>query len=456
MNQTRERDSREMFTTLPRPSLPPVAPAALTILLAVLAPGALTYALTKVAGPFLPATLLARFSMIAILALVLALALTRVLKTLWLALDLPGRGPEEYMPVRWWITRRATQRVAELSDELSVRPPGPDAVQALKALTRALEKRDIYTRIHGGRVSRLTYEVLARLGLPPEQCEVGRLAAVLHDIGKLGIPDSILFKPGPLDEAEYEVIKAHPTIGADLVASFTGPEVVEAVRHHHERIDGNGYPDGVRAATMALISRTIPVCDTYDTLVSDRPYQLARSKEEAFEELRTVAGSQLDSDLVEVLIEVEKSKAPLRLAAAAFLPIGPFLRRILHAVHTSTAPAAASLALATVATSFSLGAVGNVSPPTPVPRTAARSEPALPTTESAPQEEISGDVEAPTERIPRRVGSRAPAGGSQPPPGPDSPPSKGGDETSSPPCRAPTGAEIPSLPVIGCLFDHLA
>ena len=239
-------------------------------------------------------------------AIFAGLGAAALIEAAWRRVGLPGSGPANFLPLRWIRHRIAHRNVQNIIDRLRQAPatPSRDSLKSLLDLSRELARRDIYTRAHSGRVSRLTVEVGQKIGLSPEECEMARLAGLLHDIGKLEIPASILNKPGPLDPDEAELVRTHPTVGAALVAPYIGADVVNAVRHHHERVDGAGYPDGVDGDALPLIARLVPVVDTYDALISDRAYRPGRSREEAFMELRSVAGTQLDPDLVEALIEV--------------------------------------------------------------------------------------------------------------------------------------------------------
>ena len=245
-------------------------------------------------------------------AIFAGLGAAALIEAAWRRVGLPGSGPANFLPLRWIRHRIAHRNVQVIIDRLRQAPAAPsrDSLKSLLDLSRELARRDIYTRAHSGRVSRLTVEVGQKIGLSPEECELARLAGLLHDIGKLEIPTSILNKPGPLDPDEAELVRTHPTVGAALVSPYIGADVVNAVRHHHERVDGAGYPDGVDGDALPLIARLVPVVDTYDALISDRAYRPGRSREEAFMELRAVAGTQLDADLVEALIEVEKAKVP--------------------------------------------------------------------------------------------------------------------------------------------------
>jgi hypothetical protein len=275
----------------------------------------------------------------------------------WRRIGLPGSGPANFLPLRYIRHRLANRHVHELLDQLRDAPPEPsrESLRALLDLSRELARRDIYTRAHSGRVSRLCVDLGKRIGLSPEDCEIARLAGLLHDIGKLEIPSAILNKPGPLDPDEAELVRAHPVIGASLVAPYIGPDIVNAVRHHHERVDGAGYPDGVDSDALPIISRLVPVVDTYDALISDRSYRPGRSREEAFLELRAVAGSQLDAELVDALIEMESAKVPFGGAVLGLAPVGALFRRAEHLLHNSAAPAAAAITALAVAGAGWLG-----------------------------------------------------------------------------------------------------
>lgn len=279
----------------------------------------------------------------------------------WRRLGLPGSGPANFLPLRWIRHRIAHRHVQSIIARLRESPPQPsrESVRALLDLSRELARRDIYTRAHSGRVSRLSVEVGQKIGLRPEECEMARLAGLLHDIGKLEIPSSILNKPGPLDPDEAELVRSHPTIGAALVAPYIGAGVVNAVLHHHERVDGAGYPQGVDGDALPTIARLVPVVDTYDALISDRAYRPGRSREEAFMELRAVAGTQLDPELVEALIEVESAKVAFGGALLGLSPVSTLLRRAEHLLHGSAAPAAAAVTAVAVAGAGWLGVISS-------------------------------------------------------------------------------------------------
>ncbi|MDI3280371.1 MAG: MASE3 domain-containing protein [Bacillota bacterium] len=173
----------------------------------------------------------------------------------------------------------------------------------LSSLTEAIDAHDPYTRGHSSRVKAYAEAIGRALRLSEEELKHLRLAALLHDIGKINIPDRILAKKKPLTEKEWETIRQHPQHSARIVDPLGLPEVIRAVLDHHERLDGRGYPSGKREKEIDLLGRIIAVADTYDAITSDRPYRKKRSPEEALQEIQRVAGTQLDPRCVQALLE---------------------------------------------------------------------------------------------------------------------------------------------------------
>ena len=172
-------------------------------------------------------------------------------------------------------------------------------------LLQVLAEQDGNLVDHLGHVAALAWSTAVRLDLTSEQVERARLAAELHDIGKAAIPDSILNKPGPLDAQERLFMQRHSTIGERIVAAApTLQEIAPIIRHAHERMDGTGYPDGLRRDQIPICSRIIAVVDAYDAMTSDRPYQHAMPSEDAVGELHHNAGTQFDPQVVEAFIAV--------------------------------------------------------------------------------------------------------------------------------------------------------
>jgi diguanylate cyclase (GGDEF)-like protein/putative nucleotidyltransferase with HDIG domain len=210
--------------------------------------------------------------------------------------------------------------VIELA-ELKRLASGPDRAARFRAaasLARAVDARDVYTGSHSQRVAELAARTARRLGLPEEDVELTRLAASLHDLGKLAIPEEILRKPGPLTEPERMVLERHPQIGFRMLESLGVDPVAEWVLHHHERWDGSGYPDGLAGEQIPLGARIIFVADAYDAMTSERVYRRRVSPEEAIAELRHCAGTQFDPEIVQAFAEeVAADTEPQRIAAVA-------------------------------------------------------------------------------------------------------------------------------------------
>jgi diguanylate cyclase (GGDEF)-like protein/putative nucleotidyltransferase with HDIG domain len=173
----------------------------------------------------------------------------------------------------------------------------------IAALASALTERDQYTGDHSDSVVDLTAKVGEALAMKGDEVEALRTAALLHDIGKVGVPDHILHKPGPLDDDEWEIMRQHPVIGERILRAIPGMgAIARIVRHEHERWDGGGYPDQLSGAEIPLGARIILACDAYHAMVSDRPYRQAMSHTDAMTELHANAGTQFDPDVVEALV----------------------------------------------------------------------------------------------------------------------------------------------------------
>jgi putative nucleotidyltransferase with HDIG domain len=175
----------------------------------------------------------------------------------------------------------------------------------IRALALALDARDPYTAGHSERVSAVSLAIGRCLALDEKQLEVLRLGALLHDIGKIGISDQVLMKPGPLTADEYEIIKQHPGVGARILRSvpFLEPHI-PIVELHHERPDGKGYPHGLRGTEIPLVASIVHVADAFDAMTSARAYRPARPSSEGLRELWRCAGAQFDAEVVQALAQV--------------------------------------------------------------------------------------------------------------------------------------------------------
>jgi diguanylate cyclase (GGDEF)-like protein len=188
-----------------------------------------------------------------------------------------------------------------IADAWTSEPRAPHSTfDVLQGLVLAIDHKDRYTKLHSEDVAAYALFLAGRLGLPDEMQESLRIAALLHDVGKIGIPDDILRKPGRLTPYEYEIVKQHVALGDLLVRGVPNVEQIrEGVRYHHERWDGQGYMVGLAGENIPLIARILSVADSFSAMTTNRPYRKALPAERALEELRSVAGTQLDGDLVD-------------------------------------------------------------------------------------------------------------------------------------------------------------
>jgi diguanylate cyclase (GGDEF)-like protein len=209
--------------------------------------------------------------------------------------------------------------VAVLRDLEHEKDLAAEAYRAIvRSLAAALEARDGYTGDHSDAVHQLSVAVAEELSLDAAAVEEVRTVALLHDIGKIGVPDHVLHKDGPLDEDEWELMRRHPVIGERILRPLPGMAgVAGAVRHEHERWDGGGYPDGLSGADIPLPARIVLACDAYNAMVSDRPYRRALAPDAARAELRRHAGAQFDPVVVDALLMcLDRGPAPVPAAAA--------------------------------------------------------------------------------------------------------------------------------------------
>ena len=187
----------------------------------------------------------------------------------------------------------------------------------VRALMVRLAEKDASTEEHTRRVAALAVELGERMGLSPTRLRSLAIGGLLHDIGKLSIPDAILKKPGALSDEEFAAIKQHPVSGRELIGELAGfdPIVERLVRDHHERLDGTGYPSGLRADELDLETRILAVCDVYDALVSPRVYRAAWAVQDALSLLRAESDTAFDVSCVAALIEIVTPADQLRLAS---------------------------------------------------------------------------------------------------------------------------------------------
>jgi len=176
-------------------------------------------------------------------------------------------------------------------------------INSIRALAAAIDAKDPYTRGHSERVARYSSLVAKEMDLSPEDVRRARLSALLHDVGKIGIDDRILRKPTALTEEEFEIMKSHPVKGAAIMEVIPQlRDVIPGMKHHHERWEGGGYPDGLAGEEIPLQARIVSVADTFDAMTTTRPYQRPMDVRFVFQRLRDLAGNRFDPAVVEALI----------------------------------------------------------------------------------------------------------------------------------------------------------
>lgn len=178
-------------------------------------------------------------------------------------------------------------------------------IATISALANAIETRDRYTRGHTERVHKAAVAIATEMGWNEERMKALRMGGLLHDIGKIGVPDAILNKPGPLTPQEFEIMKSHPILGAKIVEAipFLRP-ALPYILYHHERYDGKGYPHGLAGDEIPIEGRILAVVDTVDAITSDRPYRRGKNIEIAVEELKAHAGTQFDPEIVAICVKI--------------------------------------------------------------------------------------------------------------------------------------------------------
>jgi putative nucleotidyltransferase with HDIG domain len=201
------------------------------------------------------------------------------------------------------IERKQITRVNILKKQSAI------LMKAIKALIAAMEAKDEYTSGHSLRVVKYAMMLAEKLNLSQEDKFLLQLSAALHDIGKIGMPDDILKKSATLKEMEFLYMKEHPVIGSNIVGKIDDlKEVAAIIKHHHERYDGNGYPDGLKGEVIPLFARILAIVDAYESLVSDRIYRKSIDMDDAVKILQHNAGTQFDPNLVDLFVEELKKK----------------------------------------------------------------------------------------------------------------------------------------------------
>jgi putative nucleotidyltransferase with HDIG domain len=194
-------------------------------------------------------------------------------------------------------------------------------MDTIEVLRLAVDAKDEYTRGHSDRVAYYSTRIGEQMGLSPEDLEKLRIAGIFHDIGKIGTADDILLKSYKLSEEEYAEVKLHPIKGAMILSAVSMfQDIVPIVRHHHEHVEGTGYPDGIKDKEIELLARVISVADAFDAMMSDRHYRRHLSLEETRDQLIKGAGTQFDKDIVDVFLRLIDEDAELNynLTTAAY------------------------------------------------------------------------------------------------------------------------------------------
>jgi putative nucleotidyltransferase with HDIG domain len=178
-------------------------------------------------------------------------------------------------------------------------------LSTVKSLVTAIDAKDEYTRHHSTRVTDFTLKIAGRMGFSEKELGDLELAALLHDVGKIAVPESILNKPGKLTKEEFRLIKEHPARGETILSPVIElKEIARIVRAHHERYDGTGYPDGLKGREIPMGARIMAIADTYDSITSERPYRKAASHRYAVKEIIGCSGTQFDPEAVQNFLEI--------------------------------------------------------------------------------------------------------------------------------------------------------
>ncbi len=213
-----------------------------------------------------------------------------------------GMGLAVYFVLLFVVVRSGLRAIGRLQEKEASETLAQETVRAVVA---ALDLRDSETEDHAARVSEMSVATAHQMGLAPSELNQIEIGALLHDVGKIGVPDKVLLKPGPLTENEWVSMRRHPDLGYRMLQDFPSLTLAaELVRAHHENFDGSGYPHGLAGEAIPLPARVFAVADAYDAMTSDRPYRRARSHRAALIELRRFAGSQFDPDVVGAFLAV--------------------------------------------------------------------------------------------------------------------------------------------------------
>lgn len=186
-----------------------------------------------------------------------------------------------------------------------------DNIELTIALSKALDSRDAYTLHHSEKVTNYSLAIAKKMGLSKDLLEVIQVGGLLHDIGKIGIPEHILNKPGKLEESEYNIVKSHPVIGYEMIKHVDGFQkngILDIVLYHHERYDGKGYPEGLKGEQIPLVARIVAVADSFDAMSSNRVYREGINIGKILAEMRWNKGKQFDPEIVDAFLSIIESR----------------------------------------------------------------------------------------------------------------------------------------------------
>ena len=255
-------------------------------------------------------------------SLALGLLISVVAAQIW---DRRSRGAEisfsELMIWSWYRVQKAERRVERGLRAAKTADTYERHLEILYELSGALESKDPYTRGHSKRVERYSFLIAGELGMSAEDVFTLKMCAALHDVGKIEIPNKVLHKPGRLSDEEWDLVKEHPVIGAEIVASIGDQVIVDTIRHHHERWAGGGYPDGIAGPAIPLFARIIAVADSYDAIRSNRSYRPGASRDQAVSIIGAESGDQYDPEVVDAFMATLPSRS--RVVAAFVSLSGP-------------------------------------------------------------------------------------------------------------------------------------
>ena len=272
----------------------------------------------------------------------------------------------ELMIWSWYRLQKAERRLERGLREAETAETHDEQIRILNGLTAALESKDPYTRGHSRRVERHSFKIGVAMGLPLEDVEVVRMSASLHDVGKIRIPNYLLHKRGRLTDAERALIEEHCVRGSEMVACIGDKRIVETVRHHHERWDGNGYPDGMAGAEIPIFARVIAVADSYDAIRSTRSYRVGAGRDKAVRELRRESGHQFDPAVVDAFLRTLPAKSSVVATLESVAPGPAILWRHLAQLSRRFGSTAFAPTLGAVGTAIIFGSFTPLPPVGPV------------------------------------------------------------------------------------------